>query len=193
MLKTKRMKYILALFLFNLLACQKDLCIMEYEKFTAEEESWLAYNIGDTLIYQNDSLHRDTFVVYERKTSNYEPIDPGYSPGRECYHPIGGQYKMFNSNSTIDAELSITKDKTLQPDFHKHPYIKDFSTNLNVTTPIDKLLINGTEHKDVYVIKRDQFYGKEIIKSIKFNKDFGFIQYEMMNGIHWTLIEIKRK
>ncbi len=183
---------ILSCSLLGLISCKKDPCITDHEQFTEEERSWIVYNVGDTIIYQNNLADKDTFVVYLNNISNHEQIDPSGSFKPTCYYPITGIYKMVNSDSSLSAELCINKDKTSETHFHKLPAIADFRTNLKALVPVERSIIDSIEYLDVYEVKRDYFQVgiKTTVNAIKFNKTYGFIQYEMADGTLWTLFKI---
>jgi hypothetical protein len=182
-------------FTYFLLGCSKDSTngktCPDKEVFNAEEQSWFTYKTTRTLIYQNKSNQFDTFFFMDYKVINIELLD-GLAWGQDtCYKPVKGYYTFKNTNNSIVQKFEATKDKTNYWGINMHPTIGDLSTNMRLLKPVAKKTINNRDYLDVYELERDVFPANGFqIKSMKFNKEFGFIQYEDKNNDIWTLIKI---
>ena len=187
-----KIKYILlaSIFFTAFSACDKE-CEIENEEFDQTDLMWFSYQIGDKLIYINDSADLDTFEVSEERIVNVSDASVGFSE-RQCYLPIQGSYRMENNDSTFKTLISLTRDKRQEEVYSLYFSMNNMNAFNEDIDTLGNMMINGVEYNDVFMAERDPSGPNGTIDNAKFNKKFGLIQYTLKDGTIWTLDKIER-
>lgn len=188
-----KIKYLLlaSIFITTFSACDKE-CEIENERFDETDLMWFSYQIGDKLIYKNDSADIDTFTVSDEKIVNVSDAAIGF-PEEQCYLPVQGSYRMHNSDSTLTTLFSLSKDKRDDKDYSFYFLMNHFLASDTKIDSLGNVEINGVGYTDVFSVEENSSELNSNISKIKFNKKVGLIQYEMKIQVTWTLYEVKRK
>ncbi|MBP6428753.1 MAG: hypothetical protein KA285_08490 [Bacteroidia bacterium] len=148
-------------------------------QLTDSELSWMPYYNGQMLVFENDSLGTDTFIV-NVKRFDYD----FYCPTSECNKSEAIQAK-FDLDS-VEFLLSIAhpigcpkgEDGTVVYWGGRRDFIKERNDNLT-------LVINGVTYSNVrLLIENTNLTGRG---NVYYSKTKGILSYQINDSITWTL------
>lgn len=159
-----------------------------YESFTDEESVMLVYpDEGELLFISNfgDSSFvsiREKFIGNKHSSTANDPM------ACDFYYPAYGKVSLSSQQDTADLfQLVLIKDIAQTPNTNLYIKWMDVSYSIFDTTHsrfYDSLLLkNADPFQDVYKITADTA-GRDssFIHTLYFNKEYGIIRYDKMNG-----------
>lgn len=179
---------LIAFLLTTLAACEKP-CEPVNEQFDQSELQWFGYETGDKLVFRSDSAELDTFLVSEKRIANFGDYAGGISDA-PCFVPIQGSYRIQNSDASLRALFTLTKDRRSAEGLFFSFLIRDFLVLRQQIDTLGNLTLGGIAYTDVFFAENTFAY----VSKVKFNKEHGLIQYELRDQAgSWTLQEVIRR
>jgi len=163
--------------------------------FPDEDLKWIPYNINDTLRY-SDSKDTVYFIVNDFQKS--EPSSfRGFAMDVECdfeghyYTTKSSLYDyeikdIYSTNNRTKIKIQITETGG---EF-VFPYYEDYSNDSIKIRHVADSLINGIDHKDIYVIQKDTIKITPRISRVIKSSEKGVIEFfDFKDKRKWNLIK----
>lgn len=174
------MKQLVFLFLIFLIAysCKKE--CNDNGELTNEELSWITYQDGQMLIFENDSSVRET--LYVQKNSYYVdfPENDDYCTKSQTVYvklPIRNNFLMIESRHQISYP-KFSGAPNLQTDGSRQ-FFYDYPDSINI-------MINNIYYTDVRLIPMPYSL---VFRNVYHSKSKGILSYELFSdSSKWSLI-----
>lgn len=145
--------------------------------FTDEEISWLVYEDGDNLLFQNpDSVGDEvTLFVSSQKDPNQ----------KRTYYPIEAEVTVGNPEHGDYFKVYLLKDEF---DFKRYLKFGEVYRSFDLIEPLSNYKVGDNVYQEVYLFSEDSLSPDYKIKNVYFAKDFGVVHYTTNDGREYYLL-----
>jgi hypothetical protein len=174
------MKYVLFLFSISLVfnACKDD--CGDDGKCTSEELSWNPYYDGQMLIFENDSLVRDTVFVRVNEINVELPKMDDYCTKSQVFQ---SHFEVGNDSLTINVSHAISYSKVdFRPCLYsisRREYFEEHPDSIS-------LMINNVFYPNVRLLMNRFSYSS--ISNIYYSKTKGVLSYQLSDSTIWRVV-----
>ncbi len=146
--------------------------------FTEEELSWLVYNDGDHLLFQNPDSVGDEVTLFV--TAQQSPIQ------KRSYYPIEAELAVSNPEQGDYFKVYLLKDER---EFKRYLKFDDVYRSFDPIEPMAELKVGDVTYKEVYLFKKDSTdVSSGRVGEVYFAKGYGVVQYNTQDGRVFQLL-----
>lgn len=145
--------------------------------FTEDEISWLVYNDGDNLLFQNPDSTGDEITLF---------ISGQKDPAQlRNYYPIEAEVTVGNPERGDYFKIYLLKDER---DFKRYLKFGEVYRSFDLIEPLAEYKVGDVVYKEVYLFKEDSTTRLSKISEVYFAKNFGVVQYSTTDGRNFQLL-----
>ncbi len=145
--------------------------------FTEDELSWLVYNDGDHLLFQNPDSIGDEVTLFISSQKDPNQI--------RNYYPIEAEVTVGNPEQGDYFKVYLLKDER---DFKRYLKFGELYRSFDLIEPLAAYKVGDIVYKEVYVFSEDSNSLANKISNVYFAKDFGVVQYTTKDGREFHLL-----